>query len=304
MNIAEWLYATAKLSPAAPALLTGEAVDADYAAFARRAGGLAAGLRDEFGVNPGDRVAILMKNRTEYLEALYGIWWAGAAAVPINAKLHPKEAAVILEDSAASLLVVSVETTALAGMAGHIPVLEVGGVRTGEACAMPRLCHVRSQRAGDDLAWLFYTSGTTGKPKGVMLSHANIVAASLCYPIDVDPVLPGDAALYAAPMSHGAGLYNFIHVRKGARHVVPVSGGFDPAEILSLSARLRDVSFFAAPTMVRRLVEHAKAKGETWRWHQDPSSMAAGRCISPTSKKRSRHWARASSRSMARARAR
>ena len=262
MNIAEWLYATARLSPAAPALLTGEAVDADYAAFARRASGLAAGLRHEFGVNPGDRVAILMKNRTQYLEALYGIWWAGAVAVPINAKLHPKEAAVILDDCAASLLVVAGRDDSLAEKADHIAILEVGGADWRSLCGaapMPR----PAQRAGDDLAWLFYTSGTTGKPKGVMLSHANIVAASLCYPVDVDSVLPGDAALYAAPMSHGAGLYNFIHVRRGCRHVIPASGGFDPAEILSLSARLRDVSFFAAPTMVRRLVEYAKANGES-----------------------------------------
>ncbi|MFG3756507.1 AMP-binding protein, partial [Klebsiella pneumoniae] len=63
----------------------------------------------------------------------------------------------------------------------------------------------------DDLAWLFYTSGTTGRPKGVMLSNGNLLSASLCYLADVDEVHPEDAALYAAPMSHGAGLYNFIH---------------------------------------------------------------------------------------------
>ncbi len=89
-------------------------------------------------------------------------------------------------------------------------------------------------RAPDDLCWLFYTSGTTGRPKGVRITHGMAMATSLAYPVDVDPVTPADAALYAAPMSHGAGIYAPIHVRMGARHICPVSGGFDAGEVLDL----------------------------------------------------------------------
>jgi long-chain acyl-CoA synthetase len=96
----------------------------------------------------------------------------------------------------------------------------------------------------------------------VMLTHRNLLAMTLCYFADVDDARAGDAALYAAPMSHGAGLYALPHVAAGARHVVPESRGFDPAEILMLARHHRDVSMFAAPTMVRRLVEHASRTGD------------------------------------------
>jgi long-chain acyl-CoA synthetase len=116
-------------------------------------------------------------------------------------------------------------------------------------------------RAATDLAWLFYTSGTTGKPKGVQITHGMLAATSACYPIDVDPVTPSDAALYAAPMSHGAGIYAPIHVRMGAGHIVPPSGGFDADEVLDLSAGHGATSMFMAPTMIRRLTDAAKAAG-------------------------------------------
>ena len=78
---------------------------------------------------------------------------------------------------------------------------------------------------------------------------------------DVDDVHPDDAMVYAAPMSHGAGLYNYAYMLRGARHVLPESGGFDPAELAQLAADVGRLSLFAAPTMVHRLVEHLRATG-------------------------------------------
>ena len=100
MNPAEWLKRTALRAPEAPALLRGAEVLADYAGFARRAAEIAGALAVR-GVAPGDRVAVFAANAPAYLEALYGIWWAGAAALPINAKLHPREAAWIIADAGA-----------------------------------------------------------------------------------------------------------------------------------------------------------------------------------------------------------
>ena len=267
MNIANWLASTARLKPDAPALLTGLVVEADYATFAKRAAAIGAFLAREHGVRPGDRVALFMYNSTAYLECLYGIWWIGAVAIPINAKLHGREAAWICANAGAKLAIVGEDTqSSLEDARSDLPagmrMLSVDGdlyqrIRKGNGSLVPL------PREDSDLAWLFYTSGTTGRPKGVMLSHGNLVAMSLCYMADVDQATPQDASLYAAPISHGAGLYNFIHVRMGGRHVVPESGSFDPDEILRLAADLDNVVMFAAPTMVRRLVDAAKRRGES-----------------------------------------
>jgi long-chain acyl-CoA synthetase len=265
MNLAEWLVRTARRLPNAPALLSGKHVIADYAEFGRRVAVLAAALQTRLGIGRGDRVAIVMSNSVEYLELLYATWFAGAAAVPINFKLHAKEAAWIIEnaeakavfvsDSMASDLIPLIER--LPGLAAAIAVerKDFTALRSSEPMQVP------VSRSRDDLAWLFYTSGTTGKPKGVMISNGNLHAMAFSYFVDVDEVHIADAALYAAPMSHGAGIYNFMHVMRGARNVVPESGGFEADEVLALAHSLRDISLFAAPTMVRRLVDRAKSAG-------------------------------------------
>jgi len=112
--------------------------------------------------------------------------------------------------------------------------------------------------APEGVAWLFYTSGTTGRPKGVMIEHRNILAMTLCYFSDVDRIAPGDCVLHAAPLSHGSGMYNFPHVLRAANQVVPEQGHFDPPEIFALSRRWPGMAFFAAPTMVHRLVAWAR----------------------------------------------
>jgi acyl-CoA synthetase (AMP-forming)/AMP-acid ligase II len=264
MNIAEWLAASARLHPKSPALVKGTVIDADYATFARRAAALGAVLQRAYGIQPGDRVSLFMANCTEYLECFYAIWWIGAVAVPVNAKLHAREALWICENAGVKLLIVSDESVALLRDCADMalpPLLSVDSEtyfksREGESAQQPL------PREPDDLAWLFYTSGTTGRPKGVMISHGNILATSLCYLSDVDHVTQRDCALYAAPMSHGAGFYNFIHVRMAARHVVPRSGSFDADEVLDLGMALGDVGMFAAPTMIKRLVDRAKQRGE------------------------------------------
>lgn len=263
MNLAQLLVRAARVHPERPAVLLGDAPVLDYRALADRAARLAGHLRAGLGLAEGDRVAIFMTNHVAYLEVLYAAWWAGLVVVPINAKLHAREVKYILGDSQASVLFV---TDDLAGdLQGVGPGIGLQATFIPDsadydaALAAPAIAP--AHRAPEDLAWLFYTSGTTGQPKGVMQSHRNLYAMTACYFMDVDDVASDDAIVYAAPMSHGAGIYNFAFVARAARHVVPVSGGFDPAELLALSRSVGRLCMFAAPTMVKRLVDHIETSG-------------------------------------------
>ncbi len=256
MNLAQLLQRTARRAPERAAIKEGLTLHCDYGRFWDRASRLGRGLRERCGLAPGDRVALAMKNSPAYLELLFGCWTAGLAAVPMNAKLHPKEFAYMVEHSGARLLFANgglVE--ALAAFPAEIESLErivdAGGAEYealfAEAGMPPH------PTAPSDLAWLFYTSGTTGRPKGAMLSHENLMTMTLCYFADVDAATPEDTLLHAAPMSHGSGLYCFPMVAKGACQMIPASGQFEPAEIFDILEQTPGLCFFAAPTMVSRL---------------------------------------------------
>ena len=264
MNLAQLLVRAARSYPERPAVLWGADVIRNYQQLAERSARVASHLSHTLGLQAGDRVALYMSNHVDYLEFLYAAWWAGLVVVPVNAKLHAKEVLFILEDAQASALFVTADLAA--DLKPLLPrVSSLRGVFTpGEPeCAdlQDAAPILAVHRAPDDLAWLFYTSGTTGRPKGVMQTHRNLYAMTSCYFSDVDSVEVDDALVYAAPMSHGAGMYNFAFVARAARHVVPASGGFDPAELVVLSQQLGNLCLFAAPTMVKRLVEYIQSVG-------------------------------------------
>lgn len=260
MNIAEWLLRRAHLSGESPALFSGSRCDFDYRTFALSVAKIGAILRTKYRIEAGDRVALYMHNSPEYLLTMFGVLWCGGVIVPINSKLHPREAAWIVENSGSKAIFLDHETgegvTAFIGGS----VSQILPHSTEFQGMQSRFVPIDlSTREDKDLAWLFYTSGTTGRPKGVMLCHGNLMAMSLSYLSDVDRVFPSDAYIYAAPMSHGAGLYAFVNVLMGSRHVVPASGRFIAEEFLELAQTLRNATVFFAPTMVRKLADQAKA---------------------------------------------
>jgi long-chain acyl-CoA synthetase len=253
VNLARLVASGAARHGARPAVARGAKTILTYEALAQRVAALAGALRGKLGLKDGARVAICMANAPEYVEILLAAWHAGLVAVPINAKLHPKELDWILQNSDARICFAGEEQAVTATEA----------VRVGSADYARLLQHdpIEMHEAGDDdLAWLFYTSGTTGRPKGAMLTHGNLRAMIDAYFADVDGIAPGDSIIHAAPMSHGSGLYILPHLARCACHVVPESGGFEPDEIFALLRVHRGVTFFFAPTMVMRLVRAPGAR--------------------------------------------
>ena len=258
-NLAYALTRSAHRFPSLPALAIGHDVRSTYATMAARVMKLAAALRAAKLVT-GDRVGIVAKNSADYIETMFACWHAGVCAVPVNSKLHVDELVYILQHSGARWAFVDAAwQAALSPRTGELPelerVVELGSAdydRLFQADAGDGPAAV----AAGDSAWLFYTSGTTGRPKGVVLSHDNLLAMSRCFLADVEAIRPGEAILHPAPLSHGSGLYALPHVLMAAVNVVPESGGFDPAEVASLFGRWDQSCFFAAPTMIKRLVAH------------------------------------------------
>ena len=263
MNLVHLLHRQALQAPERPAILEANRLHATYGQWADRAARLGAALRAQ-GLQPGDRVLLFMRNHPRYLEFMFGCWWAGLVVVPVNNKLHLKEVQWIADNAQARWAFVTRDLVTQDGdLQGLQGVVEADGPQADALLQHATPLPAVTERGGDDTAWLFYTSGTTGRPKGVMITHRNLMTMGLGYFCDVDAVGADDAIVYAAPMSHGAGIYAIPHLMAGARHVVPASGGFDAAELFDLGLLTGPLSLFAAPTIVKRLVDEAEARGHS-----------------------------------------
>ena len=250
MNLVHLLLRSARWLPEQPALALGKRPLVAYGELALRVSRIASGLRTKLNLAPGDRIALAMKNCAEYHQILFACWHAGLTAVPMNAKLHAKEFAYILENSGAKACFVTPD------IASSIP----GGIGTGELKDFMGEASPPAETSPDDPAWLFYTSGTTGVPKGAVLTHRNLMFQTHAYFADIDPLGPGDSILHPAPLSHGSGCYALPHFAAGAVNVIPESGSFEPEEIFELLEHWPGSSFFAAPTMVVRLLASRAAR--------------------------------------------
>jgi acyl-CoA synthetase (AMP-forming)/AMP-acid ligase II len=222
---------------------------------------LAASIRE---LGAGARVAVASENRPEIVELMFAIWAAECVVVPINYKLHPREMEQILDDAGVSQVFASQKIGAELASVTAVPIETVDSEeyssRLGGAPSDP-------PRVTDPstLAWLFYTSGTTGKSKGAMLSHRNLMAMTVAHLADFDAPDNDCSLIHGAPMSHGSGLYIPPYVLRGARQVIPESGAFEPEEFLDLCDHHPGCSAFLAPTMVQRLVQTGRARPHNLR---------------------------------------
>jgi len=260
MNVFGTLAESARRFPDRGAVYLGTERIHDYAGLCERALRLGAALRQS--CKPGDRVAVVSENRAEYVESMYGIWAGELVFVPVNAKLHAREMVQIIEDAEAGVAIVSPKLApALAEALQGSPSASCRLVRLGSEDyeAMFRAAPLTPPlSAPEDLAWLFYTSGTTGRSKGAMLSHRNLMAMSIGHLAEIEHFDENASQIHAAPMSHGSGLYIPAYIARGARQVIPASGAFDPAEFLDLCDAHPSCGAFLAPTMVQRLRNEAE----------------------------------------------
>jgi len=255
LNLFALLEQTVQRFPDRGAVYHGERRCCTWQELRDRALRLAGSIRQQYPA--GARIAIISENRPEIVELLFGIWAAECVAVPINYKLHPRELVHILEDAGVSQVFASATIAAQLGSSCSFPVESIEAEAyshrlTAAPAAVP--CTDPST-----LAWLFYTSGTTGRSKGAMLTHRNLMAMTIAHLADIDAPDEGCSLVHAAPMSHGSGLYIPAYVLRGARQVVSQRGGFDPGDFLDLCEHHPGCSAFLAPTMVQRVVDTGRA---------------------------------------------
>jgi acyl-CoA synthetase (AMP-forming)/AMP-acid ligase II len=259
MNLSYTLQRVAEFQPDRPAI-TEEGRSLSYAALENQVARIAGALRTRHGLKAGDRVGIWMENCLEYLPIMFGAWRAGLAAVPINAKLHARELQWILDNSGAGLCIVTPEkATQLAELpsGASLPPVIVTGSRD-HAALLAGDAQREAPTGLDEEAWLFYTSGTTGRPKGAILSHRNLLFCANAYCTDIDHIDHRDTCFHAAPLSHGSGCWAVAFVARGGHNVI-IPGSFEPERILKALPSHSNVAMFAAPTMVTRLVTHPLA---------------------------------------------
>ena len=232
--------------------------------FGERVARFAAVLR-ELGVRSGERVAMMALNSDRYLEYYYATWWAGGVVNPVNIRWSAAEVAYSLDDCDTRILIVD---DAYAGVVDELrarttvplTVIHCGdgappaGMRSLDALVAAAAPVPDALRGGDDLAGIFYTGGTTGFPKGVMLTHLNLASNALSN-VAEQIVMPGGITLFAAPMFHLAnGAAMLASMTLGNTTVFVPS--FTPLGVLEVIQAERATQVLLVPTMIQMLVDH------------------------------------------------
>jgi len=239
----------------------------DFSTLADRVARLAGALR-RLGLAPGDRVGMMSLNSTRFVEYFFGTWWSGGVINPVNIRWNPKEVAYSLDDCDTRILLVDdafaplvTELRKLSASLRTVVYCGDGPVPEGMAGYEALLAEAApvedAPHSPDELAAIMYTGGTTGRPKGVMLTHGSLFINAL----GTVAALPRDtqdaAAIVAAPMFHVAGCGVTLQslLRLVPVHVVPM---FDEVAVLATLQSARITEMFLVPTMIKRVIEHPR----------------------------------------------
>lgn len=247
LNVANYLAVNAQRFPERTAIFAGEHPALSYAGLAQAASRWATYLTDEVGLAEGERVALFLANSVCYIELLCGAWYAGLVVVPINAKLTAAEVAYIVDD--ADCRVLFTEHDDMVSWVS-VPLIAPSGFALPSGRVSQPVF-----RASHEPAWIFYTSGTTGKPKGATLTHLCLATMSACYVANIETIGPHNRLVHFAPMSHGSGLYMVPYLMVGGAQVIPSSSKFSGELFVETLGAHGHASMFLAPTMIRRVLD-------------------------------------------------
>jgi acyl-CoA synthetase (AMP-forming)/AMP-acid ligase II len=262
VNLGQLLTNSARRFGDRPAVTWGDHA-LTYAQLDARTNALAHGLQSS-GVAEGDRVGVLMRNRPELLEAMFACFKAGFCLVPLNSRFTSDDVSFHVIDSGAVAVLTDSDGVDVVGGAGlrDVAVVVAGGDDLPDGMVGHEAMIDRGDRSSavvevdrDDLAWLFYTSGTTGRPKGAMLTHGVLGFTTASWLADLTPIDERDVTLHAAPLSHGAGFHAIAAVARGAHQVIPTGASFDPPAILALLASARITNTWLVPTQIVMLMD-------------------------------------------------
>lgn len=268
MYVTQGLHRAVQQTPELPATIFQGRVRT-WAESADRIARLAGALR-ALGVGRGDRVAVLALNSDRYHECLFAVPWADAVLNPVNIRWSPAEIAYSLIDSETHVLIVddtyAAMVPALRDQCAELTTVIWAGDGTAPEGMLSFEDLIASHepaddagRGGDALAGIFYTGGTTGAPKGVMLSHAALITSALGFVSCGDTITRGGILLHAAPMFHLAdiGAWNARNLVGGTHVFVPA---FDPVAVVEATSRYGVTDTLLVPTMIQMLVDSPAAQ--------------------------------------------
>jgi acyl-CoA synthetase (AMP-forming)/AMP-acid ligase II len=262
MNIAHFLRHAAMCFPDSPAI-TWRGATIDYRTFNDRAS-LFAGWLHDCGAAPAGRVVLYLDNHPDLLTAMFGTFRAGSAVLPTNSRLTEEELTFLVEDGEAAVIVTDEAHAEVARRAA------TNGARV--VCVGAELEAFLSNAISldadvdvdpDETAWIFYTSGTTGRPKGAMLPHAVLNFATVSWLADLTPLSERDVTLHAAPLSHGAGFHALAATARGAHQLLLDTPSFDPGGVLGVIRDRGVTNTWMVPTQIVMLTEAAEKLGIT-----------------------------------------
>jgi len=262
-NLANLLFHTAQRHPGRPGLIRGDRIWT-WAELADRVRRAAAALAAR-GVAKGDRVLVHATNGNALFETMWATWALGAVWVPTNVRLTPAEVAYLAQSAKAAVHIVGAAFPEHATAAAEAnPALRLsitigeGGLTWDGLATGSAQCKIPADVDRDDPCWLFYTSGTTGRPKAGVLTHGQMAFVTLSHLCDLMPgTTERDVSLVVAPLSHGAGIHAVTQVARGAASVLLESEALDCAEAWRLIERHRVTNMFTVPTILTMLTRDA-----------------------------------------------